>query len=120
MATNRKLFEDVSADTAKPVATTGVIDAGRGGARGAIRIWLMMLFGLVFLMILVGGATRLTDSGLSITEWRPLTGALPPRSGARRKTFPIRSDGCHPCAGFAKISTARGSSGLPAGICFGM
>ena len=82
MATNRKLFEDVSADTAKPVATTGVIDAGRGGARGAIRIWLMMLFGLVFLMILVGGATRLTDSGLSITEWRPLTGALPPMNAA--------------------------------------
>lgn len=78
MATNRKLFEDVSADTAKPVATTGVIDAGRGGARGAIRIWLMILFALVFIMILVGGATRLTDSGLSITEWRPFTGAMPP------------------------------------------
>lgn len=78
MATQRKLFEEVGADTAKPVATTGVIDAGRGGARGAIRKWLFVLFGLVFLMILVGGATRLTDSGLSITEWRPLTGALPP------------------------------------------
>ncbi|WP_299416927.1 heme A synthase [uncultured Sulfitobacter sp.] len=78
MATKRKLFEEVGVDSAKPVATTGVIDAGRGGARAAIRIWLMVLFGLVFLMILVGGATRLTDSGLSITEWRPLTGALPP------------------------------------------
>lgn len=78
MATNRKLFEDVDADTAKHIATTGVIDAGRGGARGAIRIWLMILFALVFLMILVGGATRLTDSGLSITEWRPFTGAMPP------------------------------------------
>ncbi len=78
MATNRKLFEEVGADTAKPVATKGVIDAGRGGARGAIRIWLMVLFALVFLMILVGGATRLTDSGLSITEWRPFTGAMPP------------------------------------------
>jgi len=82
MATNRKLFEEVGADTAKPVATTGVIDAGRGGARGAIRKWLFVLFGLVFLMILVGGATRLTDSGLSITEWRPLTGAMPPLNAA--------------------------------------
>ena len=33
-------------------------------------------------MILVGGLTRLTDSGLSITEWRPLTGALPPMNDA--------------------------------------
>lgn len=82
MATKRKLFEEVGADTAKPVATTGVIDAGRGGARLAIRAWLLVLFGLVFLMILVGGATRLTDSGLSITEWRPLTGALPPLDAA--------------------------------------
>lgn len=83
MATNRKLFEDVGADTAKPVATKGVIDAGAGrGARKSIRNWLFMLFGLVFLMILVGGATRLTDSGLSITEWRPITGALPPLNAA--------------------------------------
>lgn len=82
MATNRKLFEEVGAEAAKPVATTGVIDAGRGGARGAIRIWLMILFALVFVMILVGGATRLTDSGLSITEWRPFTGAMPPLNAA--------------------------------------
>lgn len=80
MATNRKLFEDVTAETAKLVATKGVIDAGRMDARGAIRKWLFMLFALVFLMILVGGATRLTDSGLSITEWRPVTGAVPPLS----------------------------------------
>ncbi|MBB3994482.1 cytochrome c oxidase assembly protein subunit 15 [Sulfitobacter undariae] len=82
MATKRKLFEEVGETTAKPVATKGVIDAGRGGARGAIRIWLMILFALVFAMILVGGATRLTDSGLSITEWRPLTGSIPPLNTA--------------------------------------
>ncbi|KEJ88444.1 heme A synthase [Sulfitobacter donghicola] len=82
MASNRKLFEDVGAQAAKPVATKGVIDAGRGGARGAIRIWLMVLFALVFVMILIGGATRLTDSGLSITEWRPFTGAMPPMNTA--------------------------------------
>ena len=37
-----------------------------------------MLFALVVAMIAVGGLTRLTDSGLSITEWRPVTGAIPP------------------------------------------
>jgi cytochrome c oxidase assembly protein subunit 15 len=42
--------------------------------------------GLVYAMILVGGATRLTDSGLSITEWRPLLGALPPMNDADWQT----------------------------------
>ena len=83
MADKRKLFEEVNTPEAvKPVAQTGVIDRGRKGARGAIRIWLMMLFALVFIMIAVGGMTRLTDSGLSITEWRPVTGAVPPLSAA--------------------------------------
>ena len=82
MATNRKLFEEVGAATAKPVATKGVVDAGRKDARNSIRNWLFSLFALVFLMILVGGATRLTDSGLSITEWRPLTGSIPPLNAA--------------------------------------
>lgn len=83
MAEKRKLFEEVgAAEAERPVAQTGVIDRGRGGARGAIRIWLMILFALVFVMIAVGGLTRLTDSGLSITEWRPLTGAIPPLSEA--------------------------------------
>jgi cytochrome c oxidase assembly protein subunit 15 len=39
-----------------------------------------VLAGLVALMVIVGGATRLTDSGLSITEWKPITGAIPPLS----------------------------------------
>jgi cytochrome c oxidase assembly protein subunit 15 len=43
-----------------------------------VRIWLFVLAALVILMVAVGGATRLTGSGLSITEWRPVTGALPP------------------------------------------
>lgn len=46
----------------------------------AASIWLFAIAGLIFAMILVGGATRLTDSGLSITEWRPLLGAIPPLS----------------------------------------
>jgi len=43
-------------------------------------MWLALVAGLVVAMVLVGGATRLTGSGLSITEWRPVTGALPPLS----------------------------------------
>jgi cytochrome c oxidase assembly protein subunit 15 len=48
----------------------------------AIRLWLLVVAALVFVMVLVGGATRLTDSGLSITEWKPVTGSLPPLSHA--------------------------------------
>ncbi len=44
----------------------------------AVRHWLWLVLALVVLMITVGGATRLTGSGLSITEWRPVTGAIPP------------------------------------------
>lgn len=48
----------------------------------AVALWLWAIAGLVFAMIVVGGATRLTDSGLSITEWQPLLGAIPPWSQA--------------------------------------
>jgi cytochrome c oxidase assembly protein subunit 15 len=51
-------------------------------ARPAIRVWLYIVALLVFAMVIVGGATRLTDSGLSITEWLPLLGAIPPLSEA--------------------------------------
>ncbi|NNJ75143.1 MAG: heme A synthase [Anderseniella sp.] len=43
-----------------------------------IRSWLVFVAAMVFAMVIVGGATRLTDSGLSITEWKPLLGAIPP------------------------------------------
>jgi cytochrome c oxidase assembly protein subunit 15 len=49
---------------------------------GLVRVWLLVIAGLVYAMILVGGATRLTDSGLSITEWKPLLGAFPPMNDA--------------------------------------
>jgi heme a synthase len=52
-----------------------VLDHGR-----AIRLWLYAVAALVFAMVLVGGATRLTESGLSIIEWQPVTGILPPLS----------------------------------------
>jgi len=47
----------------------------------AIRLWLYSVAALVAAMVLVGGVTRLTESGLSITEWRPVMGTLPPLSG---------------------------------------
>jgi heme A synthase len=45
-----------------------------------VRIWLLAIAGLIFVMVLVGGATRVTESGLSIVEWQPVTGTLPPLS----------------------------------------
>jgi cytochrome c oxidase assembly protein subunit 15 len=52
-------------------------DATRARRR-SIRLWLNAIAALLVLMVMVGGATRLTDSGLSIVEWRPVTGVLPP------------------------------------------
>ena len=81
MAEKRSIFEDVGSDqkiTRAPAA--GATDGARQGARRAVAVWLSALFGLVVVMIAVGGLTRLTDSGLSITEWAPVTGAIPPLS----------------------------------------
>lgn len=57
------------------------LDVSHMGYRG-VEIWLWCIATLVFAMIVVGGATRLTDSGLSITEWKPILGAIPPLSEA--------------------------------------
>jgi cytochrome c oxidase assembly protein subunit 15 len=64
-------------------------------ARPAVAGWLFLCAGLVYLMIVVGGLTRLTESGLSIVEWAPIMGTLPPLSQAewertfdRYKAFP--------------------------------
>ncbi|MCZ0960847.1 heme A synthase [Paracoccus benzoatiresistens] len=80
----RPVFQEVLDPTAssRPVTTTGMIDAAPRGARRAIRIWLMVLFVMVLAMIALGGATRLTGSGLSITEWAPVTGTIPPLNEA--------------------------------------
>ena len=80
MSEKRSIFEEVGEkrEVAKPAG--GVIDQAPKGARRGIRLWLSILFTMVVLMIAVGGLTRLTDSGLSITEWKPVTGALPPMS----------------------------------------
>jgi cytochrome c oxidase assembly protein subunit 15 len=47
-----------------------------------VAVWLFCVAALVLAMVIVGGATRLTGSGLSITEWRPVTGSIPPLSDA--------------------------------------
>ena len=74
----RSVFEDVSTAEANAPAASPKRETSRTG----IFIWLLMLGVLVAIMVLVGGATRLTDSGLSITEWAPVMGALPPLSTA--------------------------------------
>ncbi len=43
-----------------------------------VRLWLYVIAAIVALMVVIGGATRLTGSGLSITEWKPVTGIVPP------------------------------------------
>ena len=74
---DRQVFQDVDE---KRVAATQA--PARVPARRGIFVWLMVLALLVAAMVLVGGATRITESGLSITEWAPILGALPPMSSA--------------------------------------
>lgn len=63
----------------KSAVETGVTGIGKPLA---IARWLFAVAALVVLMVIVGGITRLTESGLSITEWKPITGALPPLTEA--------------------------------------
>ena len=56
------------------------ISAQQAPQLGAVRWWLLCIAALIAAMVLVGGATRLTESGLSIVEWKPVTGMLPPLS----------------------------------------
>jgi cytochrome c oxidase assembly protein subunit 15 len=67
--------------------TTATVPSTRAAAepRGrldAVAVWLFVCCGLIFLMVVVGGVTRLTLSGLSITEWQPVVGVVPPLSAA--------------------------------------
>ena len=85
----RPIFEETAAPAQAPARAAARAAAapprgieGPQGARRAIRAWLWLLFAMVVALIALGGLTRLTDSGLSITEWRPLAGALPPMNAA--------------------------------------
>lgn len=82
MAGKRSIFEEVGGEVKPKASAGGMIDRRDKGARGSIRNWLIFLFLLVAAMVVVGGLTRLADAGLSITEWRPVTGAIPPLSEA--------------------------------------
>lgn len=80
MAKSRSIFEDVGEKGTTPPPVAKPVEPAY--ARRGIAIWLSLLFALLVAMIAVGGLTRLTDSGLSITEWRPVSGALPPSDAA--------------------------------------
>src|SRR4051794_16512236 len=54
------------------------IAAEPASRRNSIRLWLLAVAALMVVTLLVGGATRLTESGLSIVEWKPVTGIVPP------------------------------------------
>jgi len=58
-----------------------MMDGSDSHAR-ALRFWLLAVAAMIFLTLVVGGATRLTESGLSITQWKPVTGVVPPLSHA--------------------------------------
>lgn len=53
-------------------------DSRVGSSSRAVAIWLLIGVGMIVIQVLLGGITRLTESGLSITEWKPITGTLPP------------------------------------------
>lgn len=71
------------------MVTAMPVEPGQSAAVGgtfrplALARWLLFVAFLVVLMVMVGGITRLTESGLSITEWKPVTGSLPPLSEAQ-------------------------------------
>jgi|TARA_B100000787_G_scaffold80780_1_gene59649 cytochrome c oxidase assembly protein subunit 15 len=82
MSDKRSIFEEVGSNTKIIAAPVGAISRDECSERGWVRIWLWALVVLIVIMITVGGLTRLTDSGLSITEWDPVMGAVPPLSTA--------------------------------------
>src|SRR2546430_16273733 len=66
----------------EPVSDSRSDSAARSDANRSVAAWLYVCCALVFAIVVVGGVTRLTHSGLSITEWQPIVGALPPMSQA--------------------------------------
>ncbi|MFN0116123.1 MAG: heme A synthase [Paracoccaceae bacterium] len=82
MAARRSVFEEVGGPKAASGPQGGMIAKQKPKGRNPVRRWLAVLWLLVAAMILVGGMTRLTDSGLSITEWNLVTGAVPPLNEA--------------------------------------
>lgn len=72
-----------SIEAVGPVAAGILADRDRlRRNRALVRWWLYLILAMLFALVLVGGATRLTDSGLSITEWKPIHGVIPPLNDA--------------------------------------
>lgn len=65
------------------VAQAGAADTAALRNRALVRWWLYGVCTLILIMVVVGGATRLTESGLSITEWKPIHGVIPPLTEAQ-------------------------------------
>ena len=76
MTKNRKLFEEI--DERSDNTQTGSTENFSDEQTAWLSIWLWTLLVSLITLILVGGWTRLTDSGLSIIEWKPITGMIPP------------------------------------------
>jgi cytochrome c oxidase assembly protein subunit 15 len=81
----------------------------------SVAIWLFVCAAMVFAMVVIGGVTRLTGSGLSITEWKPIMGAIPPMTDAawadafqKYKTIPQYAQ---INAGMSLSASSRASSG---------
>ncbi len=72
----------MSISTATATRSGVAIEGAAGERLGPVAAWLFLCCALIFLMVVVGGITRLTLSGLSITEWKPVIGIIPPLSVA--------------------------------------
>ena len=78
METARVSDMSVLADPAQLEAISVPAVQDRARDRALVRRWLYSVLAVLLVLVLVGGATRLTDSGLSITEWKPIHGTIPP------------------------------------------
>lgn len=76
----RALFADAGTEAEAPGAAPGSASKAKSANRARIRVWQIILAFLVVAMVAIGGLTRLTDSGLSITEWNLVSGVIPPLS----------------------------------------
>ena len=74
------------ADNGRMQASEAHVVSPRIGSRAQIAAWLLVCCGLVFAMVVLGGVTRLTQSGLSIVEWRPVSGIVPPLDSSAWET----------------------------------
>src|SRR5207253_5253730 len=86
--TNRRPPPAAPVEPAPLERTAPLPHTAASGSSRAVAVWLFACCALVFAMVVVGGVTRLTHSGLSIVEWQPIVGTLPPLDeGAWQEAF---------------------------------